>query len=358
MRRKSCPVRVGSVTVGGGAAVSVQSMTKTDTRDVAATVRQIKELTDAGCEIIRAAVVDMEAAEKLKDIRTKIDIPLVADIHFDYRLALQAISSGVDGLRINPGNIGAADAVRQVILAAKTRRVPIRIGVNSGSLESDIRQKHGKVTAAAMVESALRHVDILEAMDFYDIIISLKATDVKTTIDAYRRIATAVDYPLHVGITEAGTTFAGTVKSAVGIGALLADGIGDTIRVSLTGAPAEEVRVGWEILKALNLRQRGVEVISCPTCGRCQIDLIGLAEEVGRRVQPISHPLKVAVMGCAVNGPGEARDADIGIAGGRGEGLLFRRGEVLRKVPEKQLIDALMAEIAAVIDDNSTEPEA
>lgn len=347
MRRKSCPIRVGTVTVGGGAPVSVQSMTKTDTRDISATVRQIGELTDAGCEIIRAAVVDREAAGKLRDIRAQINIPLVADIHFDYRLALQAIKSGVDGLRINPGNIGTADAIRQVVLAAKERRVPIRIGVNSGSLEKDIRQKYGKVTAAAMTESALRHIDILENLDFYDIIISLKATDVRTTIEAYRRMAEIVDYPLHIGITEAGTTFGGTVKSAVGIGALLADGIGDTIRVSLTGAPAEEVRVGWEILKALNLRQRGAEVISCPTCGRCQIDLISLAEEVSRRVRHISHPLKIAVMGCAVNGPGEARDADIGIAGGCGEGLLFRRGEVIRKVPEDKLVDVLLAEIEA-----------
>ncbi|MGI5839582.1 MAG: flavodoxin-dependent (E)-4-hydroxy-3-methylbut-2-enyl-diphosphate synthase [bacterium] len=351
MRRKSCPVRVGSVTVGGGTPVSVQSMTKTDTRDVPATVRQIDELAAAGCEIIRVAVVDMEAAEKLKDIRAQIAIPLVADIHFDYRLALQAIKSGVDGLRINPGNIGAPEAVREVVQAAKARRVPIRIGVNSGSLEKDIWAKYGRVTAAAMTENALRHVDILEDLDFYDIIISLKATDVLTTIAAYRQIAAAVDYPLHLGITEAGTMFAGTVKSAVGIGTLLADGIGDTIRVSLTGAPAEEVRVGWEILRALNLRQRGVEVISCPTCGRCQIDMIPLAEEVNRRVQQINRPLKVAVMGCAVNGPGEAKEADFGIAGGRGEGLLFRRGQIIRKVQEEKLVEALMEEIENAIDD-------
>ncbi len=345
MRAKTCPVRVGNLTIGGGAPISVQSMTKTDTRDPVATGAQICALAAAGCELVRLAVPDRAAADQLRTIVNESPLPVVADIHFDYRLALQAIDSGIAGLRLNPGNIGGEAKVREVVAAAKGGRIPIRIGVNSGSLEPALLAKYGKVTAAAMVESALGHVRILEDLGFYDIVISLKATDVPLTIAAYQSIARLVDYPLHVGITEAGTTWGGTIKSAVGIGVLLAQGIGDTIRVSLTGDPVEEVRVGWAILKSLGLRERGPEVISCPTCGRCQVNLIPIAEEITRRVEGMTAPLKIAVMGCVVNGPGEAREADVGIAGGKGEGLLFCRGEAPRKVPEDRLVDALMAEI-------------
>lgn len=344
-RRKTRPVFIGGVQVGGGAPVSVQSMTNTDTRNAAATVEQINQLEAGGCEIIRVAVPDREAAAALPAIKKGIHIPLVADIHFDYRLALEALQAGVDGLRINPGNIGGRDRVEAVVRAARERKVPIRIGVNAGSLERALLDKHGGVTAGAMVESAMGHIQILEELNFTDIKISLKASDIPLMIKAYRQLAEKVDYPFHVGVTEAGTLRAGSVKSAVGIGILLSEGIGDTIRVSLTGHPRHEVRVGYDILKALGLRRRGVELISCPTCGRTQIELIRIAEEVEERLQQLDRPLKVAVMGCVVNGPGEAREADVGIAGGKGEGLIFRKGEIVRKVPENRLVDELLKEI-------------
>ncbi|MCL6638937.1 MAG: flavodoxin-dependent (E)-4-hydroxy-3-methylbut-2-enyl-diphosphate synthase [Firmicutes bacterium] len=348
-RRRTRPVYIGSVQVGGGAPVSVQSMTSTDTRDAAATAAQINELADLGCEIVRVAVPDREAAEALPLIRRAAGVPLVADIHFDYRLALQALKAGVDGLRINPGNIGGRDRVAEVVAAARHCGVPIRIGVNAGSLEKELLERYGGITAAAMVESALRHVRILEDLNFNDIKISLKASDVPLMVQAYRLVAEKVDYPLHVGVTEAGTVRAGTVKSAVGIGILLHEGIGDTIRVSLTGHPRHEIPVAYGILRALGLRRRGVELISCPTCGRTEIDLVRIAEEVEDRLRHVTEPLKVAVMGCVVNGPGEAREADVGIAGGRGAGLIFRSGEVIRTVPEDRLVDELIAEVGRLV---------
>lgn len=344
-RRKTRPVFIGKVQVGGGAPVSVQSMTNTDTRDAAATVAQINQLAAEGCEIIRVAVPDREAVAALPAILRGINIPLVADIHFDYRLALEALKAGVDGLRINPGNIGGRERVAAVVEAARERGVPIRIGVNAGSLEKGLLAKYGGVTAAAMVESAMGHVKVLEELNFTDIKISLKASNIPLMLEAYRLLAGKVDYPFHIGVTEAGTLRSGTVKSAVGIGILLNEGIGDTIRVSLTGHPRHEVRVGYDILKALGLRRRGVEIISCPTCGRTQIDLIRIAEEVEERLQWLDRPLKVAVMGCVVNGPGEAREADVGIAGGKGTGLIFRKGEIVRKVSEDKLVDELLKEI-------------
>lgn len=348
-RRKSRPVKIGRVIVGGSAPISVQSMTNTPTTDIAATVRQIRALAAAGCDIVRLAVPDVAAAKALGSIRSQVDVPLVADIHFDYRLAIAAIEQGIDGLRLNPGNIGGRDKVEKVVRAAKDRGVPIRIGVNAGSLEKELLAKYGRPTAAAMVESALRHVAILEGMGFYDIKISLKAHDVPMTIAAYQLIASQVDYPLHLGITEAGTVTSGVVKSAVGIGALLAQGIGDTIRVSLTGDPLEEVRIGQEILQALGLRRFGPTLISCPTCGRCAIDLADLAGRVEEKLATIKKPLTVAVMGCVVNGPGEAREADVGIAGGQGVGLLFRKGEIIRKVPKEELFTALCKEIDQLV---------
>jgi len=344
MSRTTRQIRVGTIPVGGGAPVSVQSMTNTDTRDVPATLAQIRALAAAGCEIVRCAVPDRQAAEALAAIRRECPLPLVADIHFDYQLALAALVAGVDGLRLNPGNIGARWKVEEVVNACRERQVPVRIGVNAGSLEKELLEKYGHPTAEAMVASALGHIRILEELNYREIKVSLKASDVRRTVTAYRLLAAQVDYPLHVGITEAGTTWAGTIKSAVGLGALLYDGLGDTLRVSLTGDPVEEVKVGWEILKSLELRERGPVFISCPTCGRCQIDLIPVAEEVERRLHDLPKKLTIAVMGCAVNGPGEAREADIGIAGGQGEGLLFRRGEVVRKVPAAQLADVLVEE--------------
>lgn len=345
VRRKTRPVFIGKVQVGGGAPVSVQSMTKTDTRDAVATIEQIKQLALDGCEIIRVAVPDREAAAALPAILKEASIPLVADIHFDHRLALEAIKAGVAGLRINPGNIGGKDKVEEVVKAASEMGVSIRIGVNAGSLEKEVVERYGGITAGAMAESALRHIDILEKLNFCDIKISLKSSNVPLMVDAYRLLSAQVDYPFHIGVTEAGTLRSGTVKSAVGIGILLNEGIGDTIRVSLTGNPGHEVRVGYEILKALGLRRRGVELISCPTCGRTRIDLIRIAGEVEERLQSLDRPLKVAVMGCVVNGPGEAREADVGIAGGKGTGLIFRKGEIVRKVPEDRLVDELLKEI-------------
>jgi len=343
-RRESKQIRVGSVAVGGGAPVSVQSMCNSDTRNIQATLAQIATLNKAGCEIVRCAVPDREAALALREICLQSEIPVIADIHFDYRLALEAITAGVAGLRINPGNIGEVGKVREVVAAAAEREVPIRIGVNAGSLEKELLAKYGHPTAEAMVESALGHIRILEELNFFNIKVSLKASDVERTVQAYRLLAGQVDYPLHIGITEAGTTWAGTIKSAIGLGALLLNGIGDTLRVSLTGDPVEEVRVGWEILKSLDLRERGPVFVSCPTCGRCEINLIGTAEEVERRLHDYPKKLTIAVMGCVVNGPGEAREADLGIAGGKGQGMLFRKGEVIRKVPEGDLADALIEE--------------
>ncbi|SNU96433.1 4-hydroxy-3-methylbut-2-en-1-yl diphosphate synthase [Megamonas hypermegale] len=348
-RRKTRQIAIGNVKIGGGAPISVQSMTNTKTTDTEATVAQIKALQDAGCDIVRLAVPDMTAAENIANIKVQVNIPLVADIHFDYRLALKAIEQGIDALRINPGNIGDEERVKAVVTAAKAKHIPIRIGVNAGSLDKKLLAKYGKVTAKALVESAMEHVRILEKLDFHDIKISLKAHDVPLTIEAYRLMSQTVDYPLHLGITEAGTVNTGIIKSAVGIGALLAEGIGDTFRISLTGDPVNEVKVANEILKALGLKEYGPTLISCPTCGRCNIDLPSIAAKVEKRLDGIKKPVKVAVMGCVVNGPGEARDADIGIAGGKGEGLLFRKGEIIGKVPEDKLVDALFAELDKII---------
>ena len=344
-RKKTREVNIGGVKIGGDNPIAIQSMCNTDTRNVEETVKQIKELENAGCEIIRVAVPDMQAAEAIKDIKRQIDIPLVADIHFDYRLALKAIDGGIDKIRINPGNIGSEDRVKQVADMAKKNGIPIRVGVNSGSLEKHLVEKYGGVTPEGLVESALGHVRLLEKYDFYDTVISIKASNVPFSVEVYELLSETVDYPLHVGITEAGTVWGGTVKSAVGIGAILSRGIGDTIRVSLTGNPVEEIYAAKEILKDMNLRKFGDELVSCHTCGRTSIDLISIANEVESRIKNIDKNIKVAVMGCAVNGPGEAREADIGIAGGHGEGLIFRKGEIIRKVPENMLVDELMKEI-------------
>ncbi|PLY01551.1 MAG: 4-hydroxy-3-methylbut-2-en-1-yl diphosphate synthase [Desulfuromonas sp.] len=344
MRHKTRTIHVGDLAVGGTAPISVQSMCNTDTRNVAATLAQIRDLAEAGCEIVRCAVPDARAAEALAEIRRGCPIPLVADIHFDYQLALTALAGGVDCLRLNPGNIGERWKVEEVVKACRERRVPIRIGVNAGSLERELLQKYGHPTAAAMAESALGHIRILEDLDYREIKVSLKASDIARTVEAYRLLAREVDYPLHIGITEAGTTWSGTIKSAIGLGILLYEGIGDTLRVSLTGDPVEEVRAGYEILKSLRLRDRGPIFVSCPTCGRCEIELIQIAEEVEKRLADLPLPLTIAVMGCVVNGPGEAREADLGIAGGRGQGILFRKGEVVRKVAQAELADVLVEE--------------
>jgi (E)-4-hydroxy-3-methylbut-2-enyl-diphosphate synthase len=338
-------IKIGNIYVGGDAPVSVQSMTNTDTRNISATVAQILKLEEAGCDIIRCAVPDMEASEALKEITRQIHIPLVADIHFDYNLALSSIKNGVSALRINPGNIGSIERVKLVAEAAKEKGVPIRIGVNSGSLERELLQSYGKVCPEALVESALRHVDILEKLNFNDIVISIKSSNVIQMIESYRLISQKTDYPLHIGVTESGTIWRGTIKSSVGIGTLLCEGIGDTIRVSLTGDPVEEIKVGKEILKSVGYLQEGVEFISCPTCGRTQIDLISIAKEVEERLGTLNKRIKIAVMGCAVNGPGEAREADIGIAGGNGEGLIFKKGEIVKKVKEQDLVEELIKEI-------------
>ncbi|MEE0338788.1 flavodoxin-dependent (E)-4-hydroxy-3-methylbut-2-enyl-diphosphate synthase [Acidaminococcus fermentans] len=350
-RRKSRTIAIGQVTIGGENPVAVQSMTNTKTENIPATVDQIHRLTDRGCEIIRCAVPTLKAAQALKEIRKQIAIPLVADIHFDYRLALAALESGVDALRLNPGNIGGRDRVEKVVEAARQRQVPIRIGVNAGSLPKDLLEKYGHPTAEALVEAAWRHIHILEEMDYNNIVISLKAHDVPLTLAAYRLMARECDYPLHVGITEAGTIRSGLIKSAVGIGTLLAEGIGDTIRVSLTGDPLAEIDAGFEILKSLGLRQHGPTLVSCPTCGRTCWSLEKVAKEVEARLAEIPEPITVAVMGCVVNGPGEAREADVGIAGGKGEGLLFRKGQILRKVPEARLVEELFEEIQKITDE-------
>ena len=344
-RRNSRKVKVRDIYVGGDAPITIQSMTNVRTSNVNEVLAQMNELHKAGCEIIRCAVLDMNDEEALKEITEKSPMPVVADIHFDYKLALKAIENGVSALRINPGNIGGIDRITKVAEACKAKNIPIRIGVNSGSVEKDILKKYGKPTAEGLVESALRNVKILEDLDFFDIVISIKSSNVQMMIEAYRLIADKCDYPINLRVTESGTVFKGTIKSSVGIGTLLAEGIGDTIRVSLTSDPVEEIKVASEILKSLGLKKSGVEFVSCPTCGRTQINLIKIAEEVEKKLENCKKQIKVAVMGCVVNGPGEAREADIGIAGGRGEGIIFRKGEIVRKVKEDQLIDALMEEI-------------
>ena len=348
-RKKTRRIYIGNVAIGDGAPISVQSMTNTKTTDTEATVAQINALQAAGCDIVRLAVPDMEAAQNLGNIIAKVKVPLVADIHFDYRLALEAINQGISALRLNPGNIGSEERVRAVVKEAKAYHIPIRIGVNAGSLDKTLLEKYGGVTAEALVESALQHVRILEQQGFYDMKISLKAHDVPLTLESYQLMSEKVDYPLHLGITEAGTARTGMIKSAVGIGALLAQGIGDTFRISLTGDPVVEVKVANEILKSLGMREYGPTLISCPTCGRTCIDLAGIAEQVEERLSDIKDPISVAVMGCVVNGPGEARGADVGIAGGNGVGLVFRKGEIIRKVDEKDLVDELFKEIDAIL---------
>lgn len=349
-RRKTRQIFIGKIPIGGDAPVVVQSMTKTDTRDIAKTVRQIKELEKAGCEIIRVAVPDMEAAKSLGKIKKSIKIPIIADIHFNYKLALEAIKQGVDGLRLNPGNIGAKWKVREVVNAVKDKRIPIRIGVNAGSLPKDLMDKYGHPTSDAMVEAAERHINILEELDFHDIKVSLKASDVIKTIEAYRLFSKKYDYPLHVGITETGPAPEGVVKSAIGIGSLLLEGIGDTIRVSLTESPILEVEVAYEILRAVGLRKRGVEIISCPTCGRTQINTKKMVREVKKILTDIKEPIKIAVMGCSVNGPGEAKEADFGIAGGKGQGIIFSKGKIVKTVKELNLLSALLEEIERTLN--------
>jgi (E)-4-hydroxy-3-methylbut-2-enyl-diphosphate synthase len=348
-RKQTKEVKAGKVKIGGGNPISIQSMTKTRTSDIDATVKQIHELESAGCQIVRCAVPDKESALALKEIKRQSAIPVVADIHFNHEYAVLAAQAGVDKLRINPGNIGDEGKIKAVVSAAKDRAIPIRVGVNSGSLEKEIRKKFkGHVTAEGLVKSALKNVALLEKLDFTDIVISIKATSVPMTIQAYQMLAQKTPYPLHVGITEAGIPQVGIVRSAAGIGAILSQGIGDTIRVSLTGNPVEEVRVGYEILKALELTQRGVTIISCPTCGRTEIDVAGIAQEIYHKTRQIKQPLLVAIMGCEVNGPGEAADADVGLAGGRGVGLIFREGQIVRKVPEAEMIEALIDEIESM----------
>ena len=345
MRKQKRIVNIGGVKIGGDNPVAIQSMCNTDTRDVKATVNQIHELENAGCEIIRVAVPDMVAAKAVADIKKQIHIPLVVDIHFDYRLALECMKNGADKVRINPGNIGDRDRVKQVVEMAKEREIPIRIGVNGGSLERELLQKYGGVTADALVESAMGHVAILDELNFNNVVVSIKISDVPKMLCAYRKFNEISDIPLHIGVTESGTLKGGTIKSAVGIGALLAEGIGNTMRVSLTANPVEEIYAAYDIQKVLGMRKTGAEIVSCPTCGRTQLDLISIANEVEKRAANIDKPIKIAVMGCAVNGPGEAREADIGIAGGKGEGLIFKKGEIIKKVPQDRLVDELMKEI-------------
>jgi (E)-4-hydroxy-3-methylbut-2-enyl-diphosphate synthase len=351
MRRKTREIYIGKVPIGGSHPIMVQSMTNTDTRDVNSTVNQIRLLQAAGCEVVRLAIIDEEATAAIARIKKQIDIPLVADIHFDYRLALKSIEAGADGLRINPGNIGSVAKIKAIVTSCRERNIPIRVGVNAGSLEKEFMYKYGGVNARAMVASALDKIRLLEDNGFSLIKVSLKASSVLLTVEAYRMMAQEVDYPLHIGITEAGTKERALIKSALGIGMLLKEGIGDTIRVSLTSDPVDEVWAAYEILRSLNLRNRGVELISCPTCGRCEIDLIPLAEAVDRQIRNIEKPLKVAVMGCVVNGPGEAKEADVGIAGGRGFGLLFKNGKIIRKVSANDLIKELVKEIKNMTDE-------
>jgi (E)-4-hydroxy-3-methylbut-2-enyl-diphosphate synthase len=345
-RKRTRKVRIGDLFIGGNAPVAIQSMTNTKTNNVASTVEQIKQLEKAGCEIIRVAVPDMAAAKALGRIKRAIKIPLVADIHFSHALALESIKQGVDKLRINPGNIGSEEKVGQVVAACRKKKIPIRIGINGGSLEKQILAKYkNKATAHGMVESAMKNIRILEKLNFHDIVISLKASDIERTVESYKLLSKKVNYPLHLGITEAGTSFRGTIMSSIGIGHLLYEGIGDTIRVSLTADPVEEVSVAWEILRSLGLRKRGVTVTSCPTCGRTKIDLIGLAGKVEKLVEGVDKNIHVAVMGCVVNGPGEAREADLAVIGGEGVGLICKKGEIIKKVEEKNLLKEFMKEL-------------
>jgi (E)-4-hydroxy-3-methylbut-2-enyl-diphosphate synthase len=348
IRRKTRQIQIGKVAIGGDSPISVQSMTNTDTKNVEQTVDQICRLQAAGCDIARVAVLDLEAAAAIQAIQDKISIPLIADIHFDYRLAVAAMENGADGIRINPGNLGGEEKIALVVDAAKQHGVPIRVGVNSGSIEKDLLKKHGYPTpdnTEALIESAMRNVRLVEKHGYHEIKISIKSADVLTTINSYQQLSKTTDYPLHLGVTEAGGLIAGTVKSSVALGILLSQGIGDTFRISLTRDPVEEVRVGFELLRALKIRERGPELISCPTCGRTRIDLFKLAEEVERFVQTMETPLKVAVMGCVVNGPGEARQADIGVAGGNGVGIIFKKGEIWKKVHENDLLETFMVEL-------------
>lgn len=331
-------VKVGNLLIGGGNPIVIQSMTNTTTSDVEATVNQIKKLEAAGCQMVRMTINNEEAAKAIGEIKKRVDVPLCADIHFDYKLALLAIENGIDKLRINPGNIGSDENIKAVVEKAKEKNIPIRIGVNSGSIEKHILEKYGKPTADGMVESAMYHINLLEKNGFNDIVVSLKASNVKMMVEAYRKISKLIDYPLHLGVTEAGTAFQGTVKSAIGIGALLVDGIGDTIRVSLTEDPVEEIKVAKEILKVLGLIEAGAEIVSCPTCGRTEIDLIGLAKKVEKEFENENRKIKIAVMGCVVNGPGEAREADYGVAGGKGVGVLFKKGQIVKKVDESEIL--------------------
>lgn len=344
-REETRPVNINGCIVGGGNGIKIQSMTNTKTEDVEATVAQILLLEQAGCDIVRVAVPNMEAAKAIGCIKKAIHIPLVADIHYDYLLALECVEQGIDKIRINPGNIGAIERVEAVVNACKAKKIPIRIGVNGGSLEKHILSKYGHPTAEALVESALYHIEILEKLDFFDIVISIKSSNVKTAVEAYRLMASKKPYPLHLGITEAGTLQAGTIKSSVGLGIMLFEGLGDTIRVSLTSDPVDEIVVAKKILQSLDLYKKTIDIVSCPTCGRTSIDLIGIAIEAEKRIGHLEKPIKVAIMGCAVNGPGEAREADIGIAGGNGVGLIFRKGEIIKKVKEDELLDALIEEV-------------
>lgn len=347
MKKKTKEIKIGNLKIGGNNPAIIQSMCNTDTRDIANTIAQINQLEKAGCELIRVAVPDMIAAKAIKGIKAGINIPLVADIHFDYKLALEAILGGIDKIRINPGNIGSKEKTGAVVSACKERAIPIRIGVNVGSLEKEFEDKYGR-TSKAMVASALHHIRILEDLNFNDIIVSLKASDIERTVEAYRLLSSKVNYPLHLGITEAGTPKTGIIKSSIGLGILLYEGIGDTIRVSLTADPIQEVKVGWEILKAMKLRKRGATLVSCPTCGRTEIDLIGLANKVEEALVNIDKDITVAVMGCIVNGPGEAKEADIGVAGGKGRGVIFKKGQILKTVPESEILNELLKEIEKI----------
>ncbi len=349
-KRKSRQVFLGGFPIGGDAPVSVQSMTNTDTRNAGATIKQVNDLKNAGCEIVRIAIPDEEAASAFAEIKDNVDIPLIADIHFDYRLAIAAIKGGADGIRINPGNIGNREGIEKILDVAGERNTCIRIGVNSGSVSKHLLEKYGHPTPEAMVESALEHIALFEELDYRNIKISLKSSNVLHSIRAYEMLAERTDYPFHLGITEAGTLISGTVKNSIGIGALLLKGIGDTMRVSLSRDPVEEIKVAYEILRALDLRHRGPEIISCPTCGRCEIDLFSIIEQVEKELVDVVTPLKVAIMGCVVNGPGEAREADIGVAGARGKGVLFKKGEVVKKLPEDKLAEVLVMEVRKLIE--------
>jgi len=348
-RRKTRQIQVGNVKIGGDAPVVVQSMTTTDTKNIDATVAQINRLEEAGCEVVRIAVPESEAAEAAGEIKKQVKLPIVADVHYDHRLALMVMERGIDCIRINPGNIGSRQKVERVVKMAKERKVPMRIGVNAGSLEKDLLEKYGYPTAEAMVESAIKHIRILEDLDFFDIKVSLKASNVKLAVDAYRLFSKQLDYPLHLGITEAGLLLPGSIKSAIGMGLLLSEGIGDTIRVSLATEPEEEVKVGYEILKALELRHHGINIIACPTCGRLEIDLFKLANEVEQRLAHVKEPINISLLGCIVNGIGEGKESDIGIAGGKGQGILFKHGEMIRKIQESEMADVLVAEVEAMV---------